>query len=194
MNSTKRFLGLCLLIASAVVPVYAETLPASSVVGDSQLQLQSSAESDFDEGVHEFYKAKTKQACLAAVAKMGRMEDVDVWCKEFDGNLVFQITNQSHIVDPVDFLISLDGKRIIEKKMPYGGAHTMETIAAQVPLGKHVILVESTIGLAKKRYAVDVNDRLYVAISYWHSTEKDFYGPVRRQFKIETSKRRFVMR
>lgn len=191
MNNTKRLLGFCLLIIAALAPVYAETLPASSVASDSRVQLQSSAESDFDEGLQEFYKAKTKQECLVAVAKMGQKEDVDVWCEEFNGNLVFQITNQSPNIDPVDFQISIDGKRVIEKEMPYGAAHTMETIAVQVSSGRHVILVESANGQARKSLVITLNDRLYVAISYWYYIKEDLYGPVKRQFKINTSRHRF---
>lgn len=185
---------ICLLIAAVIFPVHAESLPASSVASDKHPQLQIPEADEYAEGDRLFFKAKTKQECLVAMAKMDRMEDAEAWCKEFNGNLVLQITNQSHNVDPVDFLISIDGKRVIEKEMPYGAAHTMEMFPIQVPLGKHIILVESKNGQAKKRLTITVKDRLYVAISYSYNTKKDFYGPSKRQFKIETSKRRFVMR
>lgn len=132
--------------------------------------------------------------CLAALAKMDP-EGMDTagWCKMYEGNLVFQITNQSPNVDPVDFLISVDGKLLIEKEMKFADAHLEEMIGVQVAPGKHVILVESKKGLAMQRITVTVKDRLYVGIAYYYYTKKDFYGPTRRQFKFSTSKRPFAM-
>lgn len=193
LNNINRLLGFCLLIATVVVPVHAETLPESSAGSGAQLQYKPPVVSDHAGAERNFFQARTKQECLEAVAEYDPAADAGLWCKEYDGNLVFQITNQSPNVDPVDFLISLDGKRIIEKEMPFGAAHTMEIIAVQVPSGKHVILVESKNGLAKKRHIITVKDRLYVNISYWYYTKKEFYGPVKRQFKIKTSSHLFAM-
>lgn len=194
INNISRLLGLCLLIVTALVPVHAETLSASSAGSASQPFVQPAGAADYSEGERLFSQAKTKQACLAALAKFDPSIDTTGWCKEFDGNLVFQITNQSPVVDPVDFLISLDGKRIIEKEMAYGAAHHLETIAVQVPLGKHVILVESKNGQAKKQHTITVKDRLYVGISYWHYTEEALYGPVKQHFQIKTSSYSFSIK
>jgi hypothetical protein len=136
-----------------------------------------------------FRQIHTKQECIDFYVKNNEVTVVEAedWCREFDGNLVFQISNQSPNVDPVDFLVSLDGKHIIEKELPFADAHHVEMIAVQVPLGKHVILVESKNGGAKLRHAITVKNRLYVNISYWYYTEKEPYGPVKRQFEIKTS-------
>lgn len=188
-----RLLGFCLLIAAAVVCVHAETLPASPAESGTRLQQEPRAAPHHPDAARLFWQARTKQECLDALAEYEPTADAELWCREFDGNLVFQITNQSPNVDPVDFLISLDGKRIIEKEMPFAHAHLQETIAVQVPSGNHVIVVESKNGRAKKRRTITVKDRLYVSISYWYYTEKEFYGPVKRHFKIKTSSHSFSM-
>lgn len=194
MNSTKRFLRVCLLIVSAAVLEYAEALPASSVANDKQSQLQSASADEYAEGERLFFKATNMQECLAGLAKMDpEGKETAGWCRMYEGNLVLQITNQSPNVDPVDFLISIDGKRIAEKEMSFAAAHFEEFVTAQVEPGKHVILVESKKGMAKLRYTVTVKDRLYVWIGYYYYTKKDFYGPARRQFRIETGNRPFGM-
>lgn len=193
-HNISRAMGFILLIASALVPVYAETLPASSVVSDRQSQLQSPTADEYAEGERLFFKATNMQECLAAMAKMDpEGKYAGGWCKMYEGNLVFQITNQSPNVDPVDFLISVDGKRLIEKEMEYNAGHHDEMIGVEVTPGKHVILVESKKGRAKQRLSVTVKDRLYVGIAYYYYTKKDFYGPAKRQFKFSTSKRPFAM-
>lgn len=186
--------SLIAVLVGVALPVYGGEL-SHAAIEDHVLRSQpdDSRLPDYADAERLFFQAKTKQECLAALAKYDPTMDPAIWCKEFDGNLVFQITNQSPNVDPVDFLISIDGKRVIEKEMPYGAAHLLETIAVQVPLGKHVILVESKNGQAKKRYAIIVKDRLYISIAYWYYTEKELYGPVKRQFKIETASHPFSM-
>jgi hypothetical protein len=121
------------------------------------------------------------------------LADTAGWCREFDGNLVFQISNQSQEIDPVDFLILLDGKRIIEKEMKFGDPHMMETIPVQVASGRHAILVKSINGRARQRYRITVKDRLYVGITYWYYTKQHMYGPTKRQFRLKTSSHSFMM-
>lgn len=193
LHMKNRLIGFCLLIVAAVACVHAETLPASPVENDLRLQHEPRTAPDHPDVAELFRQVHTKQECLDLFAKYEPTAEVELWCKEFDGNLVFQISNQSPNVDPVDFLVSLDGKRIIEKEMPFAHAHLQETIAVQVPSGKHVILVESKNGRATIRRTITVKDRLYVSISYWYYTEKEYYGPVKRHFTIKTSSHSFSM-
>ncbi|OGT03981.1 MAG: hypothetical protein A2143_02500 [Gallionellales bacterium RBG_16_57_15] len=109
------------------------------------------------------------------------------WGQYFHGNLIIQLTNQSYHVDPVDFSVYLDGKLVLEKDLPYLSGRYIETLALQVPPGKHRVMIETKKGTAKISRTVTVKEPIFVVAFYWYYTDKDLYGPVKRHIEIKTS-------
>ncbi len=162
-------------------PANSQDAPGPAVTGQPSV---SAERMDVD---HFYRRVHTKQQCIDEWRRHDPTLDTEIWCRDFDGNLVFQITNQSPSSGPLDFLISVDGKRIIDKTMPFDDGHHVEMIPMQVPPGRHVILVESINGQVKHRRSIVLKDRLYVDVSFWYYTRRDAYGPVKRHFEIRTS-------
>jgi len=103
------------------------------------------------------------------------------------------VTNQSPNDDPVHVEVSVDGRVVFDKKMPFAGAHYVDSVSTNLTAGMHTLSVRSKTTKASQTIEFNAESTNWYAISYWYYTTNDMYGPVPRKFEFRKEKGPFMI-
>jgi hypothetical protein len=84
------------------------------------------------------------------------------------GTLELYVSNQSFNIDPVDIVVSLDGKEIIAQDFDVEGQHNWVRFNIDVPTGSHKLAVTANGGSAQRDLPIEIGtSTLFGVINFW---------------------------
>jgi len=116
----------------------------------------------------------------ALMLSSSRYDDIDP-----DGNFLLYVSNQSFAITPVDIIVKIDGKIIVNEMFEVGSQHRWKLFRIKLPKGKHEITASSKKGSATLHKLFTVKGKQWAVVDYWYYPPTH-YDPCPRQlsFKI----------
>jgi hypothetical protein len=102
-----------------------------------------------------------------------------------DGNLVLVLNNESPVNPPIDFNVFIDGRPSYSKEIGFT-PHQMEGLCFKVTKGSHAVYVNSKKVNIWAAQSVEVGEKVWVHISYWHTLDPESGGPFNPHFEISS--------
>ena len=82
-------------------------------------------------------------------------------------SIVLYVCNQTGDFDPVDIRVTIDDDIVVQDDFFVGDGHNLETFRFSLSQGIHQIWARSTAGKAFLDVVFEVEDRRWLALSYW---------------------------
>ena len=89
------------------------------------------------------------------------------------GNFTLIVSNQSYDIDPVDIIVEIDGKVVIDKDFDVGNQHNYEYFEFQLSEGRHTIQARSEFGDVEMQEEFEVDEEKWAVLNFWYYEDED---------------------
>lgn len=90
------------------------------------------------------------------------------------GNCEIYVSNGSKVINPVDIMMALDEKLALKKDFEYNKVGPYdERLHYKLEKGEHSLTLCSEKGEATKKISFELNDYIWIVISFRHTTEPE---------------------
>jgi len=111
--------------------------------------------------------------------------------RALDANLFIYFTNQSPIVDPVDFSVYIDNDFAFSVKMPFENGSLLESYGLSVESGERRVRVVSKSGKTFSEKTITVDERKFMQASFYVEDKQN--GSITPRLDLIVNNKRFSM-
>ncbi len=110
--------------------------------------------------------------------------------QEDDGNFILYVSNQSFAISPIDIVIYIDGKKVVDGSFRVGNQHRWVRHAFDLEKGTHNLIVVSEAGDARMEKEFKTEGKHWAVIDYWYYRKgSGGTGPTAKKFSFSISDR-----